>query len=56
MIVIFWLFALWMCTAQCVGLGLESRSTLRVLGAMHGVLRNFVVSAEVQVHLESKMT
>ena len=55
-IVIFRLFALRMCTAQCVELALKSRRTLRVFGALYGVLRNLLLSVLVQVHLESQKT
>ena len=55
-IAISWLFAVRMRTAQRGETVPESRSTLRVLGALHGVLRNSVLSAKVQVHLESQKT
>ena len=53
-IAIFRLFALRMCTAQCAELVPEPRRTLRVFGALQGVLRNLLLSVLVQVHLESQ--
>ena len=45
----FRLYALRMCTAQCVDLVTERRRTLRVFGALQGVLRNLLSELRVQV-------